>query len=54
MLSHWGVALFERIRRVRRRGLVGGSVSLRVNFDVSKAHARPRFSLSPYGAGCIS
>jgi hypothetical protein len=33
MFSHQEVALFERIRRY---GLVGGSVSLRVGFEVSK------------------
>jgi hypothetical protein len=34
----YGVELFERIRRY---GLVGVSVSLDLDFDVSKAHARP-------------
>jgi hypothetical protein len=47
LLSHQGVALFKRIRRMRRCGLVGGSWSLRVDFEVSKAHARPRLSFSP-------
>jgi hypothetical protein len=28
---------FERIRRIRRYGLIGGSVSLGVGFEVSKA-----------------
>ena len=41
MLINQGVELFERIRRIRRYGLVGGSVSLQVGFKVSKAHARP-------------
>jgi hypothetical protein len=44
MLSHQGVALFERIRRIRRCGLVGGSVSL--GFEFFKAHARSRGCLS--------
>ena len=33
-------------RRIRRCGLVGGSMSLGVDFEVSKAHAKPRLSLS--------
>ena len=37
MLSHQGVELFDRIKRIRRCGLVGGSVSLGVSFEVSKA-----------------
>jgi hypothetical protein len=41
MLINQGVELFERIRRIRRYSLVGGSVSLQVGFKVSKAHARP-------------
>jgi hypothetical protein len=39
------VELFEKVRRTRRCGLVGGSVSLGVNFEVLKAHARPGVSL---------
>jgi len=35
------VALFEKIRR---RGLVGGSESVELNFEVSKAQARPHGS----------
>ena len=31
---------------IRRCGLIGGSVSLEVDFEVSKAHNRPRPSLS--------
>ena len=31
---------------IRRGGLVGGSVSLEVDFEVSKAQARPSGSLS--------
>ena len=38
--------LFGRIRKIRICGLVGGSISLEVGFEVSKAHARPRVSLS--------
>jgi hypothetical protein len=45
MLSHQRVALFEKIRRIRRHSLVGGNVSLGVGFEVSKAHAKPRVSL---------
>jgi hypothetical protein len=41
MLSHQGVGLFERVRRNRRCGLVGGSVSLEVDPEFSKALARP-------------
>jgi len=41
MLGHQGMELFERIIRIRRCGLVGGSVSLEVDFEVSEAHERP-------------
>lgn len=44
MLSHWGMAPFGRIRRVRRSGLVGESVSLG-GFEVSSAHTKPSVSL---------
>jgi hypothetical protein len=37
MLSHQGVILFEKIRRIRRCGLVRGNVSLELGFDVPKA-----------------
>jgi hypothetical protein len=49
MLSDQEVALFERIgrtKRIRRYGLVEGSVSPGVSFEVSKSIFRPRFSLS--------
>jgi hypothetical protein len=46
MFSHQGVELFERVRKMRRHGLVGGSVSLRVGFEVSEAHDKPRLSVS--------
>ena len=46
MLSHQGVALFEKSKRIRRYGLVGGSVSLGVGVEVSKAHAKLRISAS--------
>ena len=49
MLSHQEVALFERIRRIRKYGFVGRNVSLGVGgrgFEVSKADARPDLSLS--------
>ena len=42
MLSHKGMT-FERIRRC---GLVGESESLVVSLEVSKAHDKPRVSLS--------
>lgn len=41
MLSHHGVELFEKISRIRRYSLVGGSKSLEGGFEVPKAHARP-------------
>jgi hypothetical protein len=37
MLSYQEMALFEMIRRIRRCGLVGGSMSLGVGFEVSKS-----------------
>lgn len=37
MLHHQGVELFDRIRKVRRSGLIGRSVSLVVGLEVSKA-----------------
>jgi hypothetical protein len=46
MLGHSGAALFERIRRC---GLIGGSKSLGVNFEISKAHAKSRVSFSASG-----
>lgn len=46
MLSHQGVEVFERIRRIRKCVLVGVGVSLGVDFEVLKAHARPSLSLS--------
>lgn len=45
---HQRVALFGKIRRIRRCGLVGGCVSLGVGYEVSKAYARPRVSPSAY------
>jgi hypothetical protein len=38
--SHQGVELFARIKRIRRHGLAGGSVSYGVGFNVLKAQAR--------------
>ena len=48
MLDLQGVELFDRIRRIRRCGLVGGSVSLGgrgVGFEVSEAYCQPRVFL---------
>jgi hypothetical protein len=39
MLSHQRTELFERITRIRRYGLVRGSVSLIMGFEVSKANS---------------
>jgi hypothetical protein len=41
------MALFERLRRIKRCGLVEGSLSLGLGFGVSKEHARPS-SLSSF------
>jgi hypothetical protein len=43
MLGHPGLALVGRIRKC---GLVGGSVSLGEGFKVSKAYEKPRVCLS--------
>lgn len=43
LVDYQGAKLFERIRRIRRCGLVGGTVSLGVAFDNTKAHARHSF-----------
>jgi len=48
MFSHKGVALFERIKGIRRWSLVGGSGSLGMGFEVTKAHAKPKASFSVY------
>ena len=45
MLRHQGVELFENIIQIRRCGLDGGRVSLRLGFEVSKAQARPSLSI---------
>ena len=45
MPSHQRIESFEMIRRIKRCGFVGGSVSLGVGFVASKAHAR--LSVSP-------
>ena len=55
LVSHQGVALFERIKGIRRCGLVGGSVSLGVGFEVSEAPAKSDGPLALPGAcqsGC--
>jgi hypothetical protein len=44
MLSHQGLELFERIRRIKRWDLVGVSVSLGVGFENLKVHVRPSIS----------
>lgn len=49
MLSHQGVELFERIRRISR---CGENVSMQVGFEVSKAQAKLRVSLST-SAPCL-
>lgn len=41
MLSHGEVEPFYRIRKIRRRGLFGGIVSLGVGFEFSKVHTSP-------------
>ena len=41
MFSHQKVELFERIRRIRKCGPVGQSMSLGMGFEVSKAYKRP-------------
>jgi hypothetical protein len=41
-------------KRVRRCGLAGGGLSLGLSFEVSKAHARPRVSLSYRSGGLLS
>jgi hypothetical protein len=38
------VELFEKTSRIRRYGLVEGSMSLEGGFEVSKVHARPTYS----------
>jgi hypothetical protein len=40
------VAVFEKTRRIKRFGLVEGSVTLGVDFEVSKAHSKLRESFS--------
>ena len=44
-LSHQGAALFERIRRIRRCGLVEGSMLLGVGFEVPKPMPDPCLSV---------
>ena len=45
-VSHQGVELFTRFRRLRRHVLVGGGVLLGVGFEVSKADTRLSLSIS--------
>lgn len=54
ILPPQGVALFERMRRVKGCGLVKGNVTLGVALEISKAHAKPRVTLSTYQSGCSS
>lgn len=62
MVSHQGVALLEREQEkslVEVGGLARGSVSLRVDFEVSKAQSRPSvspflLSVDPSAAPCLS
>jgi len=50
--SHQGVKLFEGIRRIKRYGLILGSILLGVGFEGSKTNDRP--SLSPSLCLCLS
>lgn len=52
MLSHQGMELFERIRRIRRCGLAGKSVLPGVSFEVSESQFQ--VSLTFCGPGCSS
>lgn len=40
------MTLFEKIRRIRKFALVGGSVFTRDELEASKAHIKPGVSLS--------
>lgn len=51
ILRHQRVKLFDRMRRKRKYGLTGESVSLGVDLEVLKAHARLRFFFVS-GSGC--
>jgi hypothetical protein len=51
--SHRGVELFERIRRIGRYDLVEESVSLGVDFEVSKANTRLFLSVSVSLSVCL-
>jgi hypothetical protein len=44
--SHISTREWDYLRRIRRCVFVGRSVSLGMDFEVSKAHARPSVSLS--------
>jgi hypothetical protein len=50
MLSHQGVELFEKIRRMWRYSIFGGSVSSESDFEVSG----PVYFFFAYGLRCIS
>jgi hypothetical protein len=39
-LNAWSLVSGTVLGRIRRHGLAGGSVSLRIDFEVSKDHAR--------------
>lgn len=61
MPGHQGMALFERTRRIRRCGLIGGTVSLEVDVEASKPMPGPEsvsvffsVSVSLCGSGCSS
>lgn len=62
MVSHQGVALLEKEQEkslVEVGGLARGSVSLGVDFEVSKAQSRPSvspflLSVDPSAAPCLS
>ena len=50
MVSHQGVELFERIRRIRSCGFVGGSVLLEMGFEVANTQSRTSLSVP---AACL-
>lgn len=51
MITLQGMALFERIRRIKGCDLVRGNLSPVVGFDVSKVQTKPRVILPTYRLG---